>query len=223
MYKGIFWFLIPFVILIFLVDSYNFSVFTVLGIAFLVFVPITKQNEKRLEALIKSRKELKEKPGSEIRTNLEKKSNKVDESEAAYIFPGTSINMGSNSFFLTLMFIFMTWMLSYPFGWDHAITKSFLYVTIALLVFSFWFPYSKFVDRQVEVHDEFLKIGKRILSYGEIREIVCRSNGTILEFHLTYTNEPINIRPENEYQQEAWDFLKEWCPYVDIPFTEIGK
>lgn len=239
LYKCIFLIVLPFVLLIFLVDGFNFSVLVFLGIIFFIFVPIMRQNEKRLEVLIKSRMEMeghtipvpeeKERPNVQQVEQREKTPErnevlvKEKKEEESFVIPATSINMGSNSFFLTFLAFFMTVLLYWIFGWGSLITKSFLFGSIALLVFSFWFPYSKFVERRVEINGERVKIGKRDLFYREFKEIICRDQGNIIEFHLTYTNEPINIRPEEAFRQEMREYLKGWCNQVGISFTDLSK
>ncbi len=225
MYKGILWVLLPFIILIFLVDGFNLSVLVFVGIIFFVFVPIMRQNEKRLEILIKSRMEMEKKTVLEqpIEPRPKMEPSNANEAEVSFAFPGISINMGANSFFVTAISFFITFLFVWSHGWGNSLTKFFLYLSIALLVFSFWFPYSNFVRRQVKSEGDFLKIGKRTLFYREFREVHCRGNGSELEFHLTYTAEPIKIRPENDFQQEAKGYIKEWCEHFEIPFTEMPK
>lgn len=225
MYKSIFWVLLPFVVLIFLVDGFNIPVLTVLGTDFLIFVPMIRLNEKRLEFLIEARMEMDKKMVSDkrIESQSEMELSTSDEGGSSFGFPAISINMGSNSFFVTAISFFITFLFVWSHGWGDSLTKFFLYLSLALLIFSFWFPYSNLIKRQIEVYGEFLKVGKRTLFYREIREVVCRGNGSAIEFHLTYTGEPIKIRPENDFQEEAKEAMREWCQHLDIPFIVLPK
>lgn len=225
MYLSIFWLIVPFVILIFIVDGFSFPVLIVSGMIVMIFVPIMRQNEKRLETLIKTRKESGMKPSADKKTNLEPTidSNQEVEFEADYVFPSMYLNVGVNNFYLTLCSMFITALFVWSHGWGDPITTFFLCLSVALLIYSFWFPYSRFVKKDVQVNAEFLKIGKRTLHYREIREIESYRHGDQIYFYLTYTNEPIIISPENEVKQEADDYLKTWCKQLEIPYIEKKK
>ena len=125
-----------------------------------IYIPIFKQNEKRVRMKVTLRlekhryetinkqllvndhkKTASSQAGVLYRDRAVEKKEKVDQFEAKAI----SLNMASAGFFVTLISFFITIVQWWTHGWD-SIAKSLLYVSIFLLAFSCWLPYSKWVE-----------------------------------------------------------------------------
>ena len=130
-----------------------------------IYIPIYKQNEKRVRMKVMLRlekhrnetinkqllvKNHEETASSQVevlhRDEMEKAKEQEDQFEAKAI----SLNMASAGFFVTLISFFITIVQWWTHGWD-SIAKSLLYVSIFLLAFSCWLPYSSWVRRRVVI------------------------------------------------------------------------
>ena len=55
---------------------------------------------------------------------------------------------------------------------------------------------------------------------GEIEKVVCEGNGRVIDLHIVYQKEAVQIRIEDEYQLDTEDTLKKWCEKLSVPFEE---
>lgn len=206
-YKSVFWFLLPLVVVLFLVDGFHFSVLLVLAIVLFIFVPIYKQNEKRLETLAKIRKDNAEKTEAHDFSASEEKGLRA-----------ISMNAGMGSFYVTICSFFITVLFVWSHGWGAALTKFFLFLTILFLGVSIWLPYSPFLKRSISFTNERIQIGKRTLYRGEIREIEYDEKNGVVNCYLTYTNEPVKLLIEKEDRSSAEEMLRSWCRREGVVF-----
>lgn len=213
-YKSIFWFFIPLTIIIFIVDGFNISIIVFLCIVLFIFIPIYKQNEKRLKTLIQIRME-KEKDDEN-----EKISSEIQKSTEENMIESISMNVGINSFLGTFCSLIITILFIWSHGWSSSITRFFIVLTIFLLAVSIWLPYSPFLKREISVANEMIRVGKRLLHKKEILQMEYDECSGELNVHLTYTNEPLKLLVEKKDRALAKEVLHQWCEREHIVFVE---
>lgn len=212
-YKSIFWFFIPLTIIIFIVDGFNVSVLVFLCIALFIFIPIYKQNEKRLQTLSQIREEKVYERNNTISLEIQ---NTTEERTIESI----SMNVGINSFLGTFCSFIITILFIWSHGWSSSITRFFIVLTIILLAVSIWLPYSPFLKRKIAVRDETIRVGKRVLHKKEIKRMEYDFKSGELHCHLTYTNEPLKLLIEKEDRSNAKEVLQQWCKQAGVIFVE---
>ncbi|MCG7336899.1 hypothetical protein MHZ95_16690 [Sporosarcina sp. ACRSM] len=151
-----------------------------------------------------------------MQKNITEEAEKIDSDFTA---EAISLNMCTRPIYLILCSGFITFLFSISHGW-HSLTQFFLFITVLSIAFFFWFPYSKFVKRQVAITKVTVDIGSHCLFPREIDYVVCRANGNMFEFHLHRSNEATQIRMEDEWKTATRDRLKQWCEKFDIRFVE---
>ena len=232
--KAVFWVILPFILLIFITEGFDFSILLFPAMVVFIYIPIFKQNEKRvrMKVMLRLEKHRNETINKQLLVNDHSKTvssqagvlhryRAVEKKEQADQFEAKaiSLNMASAGFFVTLISFFITIVQWWTHGWD-SIAKSLLYVSIFLLAFSCWLPYSKWVRRRVVITEDTIIVGKRTINVGEIQKVVCEGNGRVIDLHIVYQKEAVQIRIEDEYQLDTEDTLKKWCKKLSVPFEE---
>ncbi|NEU30496.1 hypothetical protein GN156_06825 [bacterium LRH843] len=220
--RKICWSLLPIMLVLFVLYDVNLSALLFIAMIVFVYIPILKQYERRLE--IKAMSDIEKQGNEPMKSNTSIQStmdmDRIRKDEDEFVADAISLNMGAGSFLVTLCFAFVTFLFVLSNGWGDSVTTFFLTLSLLLLAFSIWFPYSNFVKRQVIITPKTVKIGKRYIYPVEIRHVISRANGNMIEFHLTHTKEATQVRMEDKDKIATRDRLKKWCEKLQVKFIE---
>lgn len=215
------WIVIPFILLIFIVDGFNIALLSFLGLIIIMYMPMANQYEKMLLVKLESRlKRAIERPNIKNDEGSHKIHESIENEKVLFEANSISLNTSARPMYLTISLVMLTVLFFWSHGWQSLITKILFYVTIVSVAFTVWFPYSSFVKRKVKMGEDSVWIGRKMIYVNEISHVVSRTSGTMIEFHLVHSKEAEQVRIENEEQIEARDFIKKWCAEREISFTE---
>lgn len=130
----------------------------------------------------------------------------------------TSVNMGSAPLYVTVATGGMLFAEVRFHGWS-GFAFFFLLLVVAVILFSIWFPYSPFVEKDVIIYPNHIRVGYHNYSKQTLWQISVDKHDIVYTFYLTYTKEPYAIHIEQEDRPQMRTIIKQWCEENDIPFT----
>lgn len=135
----------------------------------------------------------------------------------SYKGEGISLTRSARPMYLLISLLTISGLFMYSHGWS-TITKWFVGVTIVVLIFCIWFPYSPFVKIELHITDDKVYIGKYLYTVKDIVKIINQREGIIIEFHMEHLNEPISVRMDEGFQKDSSDYLQMWANFHNISY-----
>lgn len=133
-----------------------------------------------------------------------------------------SVNMAASAFYVVIATVTMFVYSLYQFGWNGMTLFYFILMTFTL-VFTFWFPYSPFVEKNVSFFPDKIRAGHREFYVPDIRKISVNKHKISYNLYLTYTSEPYEVYIEKGYRKQTLKVMTDWCEKHQISFTLFNK
>lgn len=132
---------------------------------------------------------------------------------------GISLTRSARPVFLFISLFVLSGLFMYSHGWT-TITQWIVSLTIVVLIFCIWFPYSPFVKIELYIVDDQVHIGKYIYTIEQIDKIVNNKEGLTYDIHLINKTEPISIRMDEGFQKNSSDYIQQWANYHEIDYEK---